>query len=191
MFVIDDSGSIKDTNPNGFDIIKEFVVDVSERLDIDLQKSLVGVILFSNTANVMFGVTQHTDKRNLLTAILNLPYRGGTTDTGAALNILRTAGQPGGALNLRNESTHIAVLMTDGVSSYPEDTLIAARALHESDIYDQVNAIGITDYVNPDELRVIASSPSFIFNSPSFKALNILEETVTQQLMICVGKLMY
>ena len=191
MFVIDDSGSIKDTNPNGFDIIKEFVVDVSERLDIDLQKSLVGVILFSNTANVMFGVTRHTDKRNLLTAILNLPYRGGTTDTGAALNILCTAGQPDGALNLRNESTHIAVLMTDGVSSYPEDTLIAARALHESDIYDQVYAIGITDYVNPSELRVIASSPSFIFNSPSFKALNILEETVTQQLMICVGKLMY
>ena len=189
MFVIDDSGSIKDTNPNGFDIIKEFVVDVSRRLDIDLQKSLVGVILFSNTANVMFGVTRYIDKRNLLTAIYNLPYRGGTTDTGAALNILRTAGQPGGALNLRNESTHIAVLMTDGVSSCPEDTLIAARALHESNIYDQVYAIGITDYIDPNELKVIASSPSFIFNSPSFKALAILEETVTQQLMICNGKL--
>ena len=79
--------------------------------------------------------------------------------------------------------------MTDGVSSYPEDTLNAARALHESNIYDQVYAIGITDYIDPNELKVIASSPSFIFNSPSFKALAILEETVTQQLMICNGKL--
>ena len=195
MFVIDDSGSIRDNNPpNGydqFDHVKDFVADVTERLDIGLQKSLVGVILFSSTANVVFGVTQHTDQFSLANAIYNLPYRGGVTETAIALDLLHTAGQPGGALNLRNDSIHIAVLLTDGVSDYPQDTETAARALHESNIYDQVYAIGVTNQINLNELKTIASDPSFVFNSTGFDILHMLEETVTQQLIRCIGKLLY
>ena len=190
MFVIDDSGSIRDTDPNGFDHIKDFVSDVTRRLDIGLQRSLVGVILFSSTANIVFGVTQHTDQFSLANAIYKLPYRGGVTETAAALDLLRSAGQPGGALNLRNESFHIAVLMTDGVSSYPENTNTAARALHESNIYDQVYAIGVTSQIDLNELKIIASDPSFVFNSPAFETLDMFEEIVTQQLMPCIGKLL-
>ena len=192
MFVIDDSGSIRDNNPpdgsyDQYDLLKGFVTGVTERLDIGLQKSLVGVILFSNTANVVFGVTQHTDQFSLANAIYNMPYREGTTETAAALNLLRTAGQPGGALNLRNDSTHIAVLLTDGVSTSGHNTYTAAMALHESNIYDQIYAIGVTNQINPDELEGIASDPSFVFSSPSFEALDTFVETVAQQLIPCVG----
>ena len=172
MFVIDDSGSIMDINPNGFDLIKHFVAGISDKLDIGLQRYLVGVILFSNTATIQFGVTQHTDKTSLLTAIDSLPYSGGNTNTAAALDLLRTAGQPGGALNLRNDSTHIAVLVTDGASTSPQGTPIAASALHESEIYDRVYAIGVTSQVDPDELNATASSPSFVFNIEDFETLS-------------------
>ena len=53
-----------------------------------------------------FGVTQHTDQASLLTAINNIPYRKGFTNTAAGLDLLRDAGQPNGDLNLRDGFTH-------------------------------------------------------------------------------------
>ena len=183
VFVIDDSGSIMDRNPNGFDLIKHFVAGISDILDIGLQRGLVGVILFSHTAIIPFGVTQHIDKTSLMSAIDSLPYRGGATNTEAALDLLRTAGQPGGALNLRNDSTHIAVLITDGASTSPLATSTATSALHESEIYNQVYVIGVTDAVDPDELNAIASNPSLVFNCVDFESLVILVEAVALQVM--------
>ena len=63
------SGSI---TASGFDLIKELVANITSTLDIGLQKSLAGVIIFNDAASVEFGVTRHTDKANLLTAINNL-----------------------------------------------------------------------------------------------------------------------
>ena len=54
---------------------------------------------------------------SLLSAINNLPYRAGFTNTAIGLNLLRTAGQPGGALNLRDGFNHITILITDGESN--------------------------------------------------------------------------
>ena len=186
VFVLDESGSI---GASGFDLIREFVANISSALDIGLQRSLVGVILFSNNANIEFSVTQHTDEASLLTAIDNLPYRGGGTNTATAIDLLRTAGQPGGALNLRNGFTHVAMLITDGRSSSQQATLTAASALHSSNIYDQVYAIGVSGAV-ATELNAIASDPSLVFFTSNFDSDSVaaLEQSVTQQLMPCVGK---
>ena len=158
-------------------------------MDIGLQRSLVGVILFSNNANIEFSVTQHTDEASLLTAVDNLPYRGGGTNTAAAIDLLHTAGQPGGALNLRNGFTHVAMLITDGRSSSQQATLTAASALHSSNIYDQVYAIGVSG-ADATELNGIASDLSLVFFTSTFDSDSVaaLEQSVTQQLMPCVGK---
>ena len=161
-------------------------------MDIGLQKSLVGVILFSSSPRIEFSVTQHTDEVSLLTAIDNLPYRGGGTNTAAALDLLRTAGQPGGTLNLRNGYTHVAMIITDGRSNNQQATLTAASALHSSNIYDQVYAIGVSGAV-ATELNAIASDPSLVFFTSTFDSDSVaaLEQSVTQQLMSCVCKLYY
>ena len=187
VFVLDESSSV---TTSGFDLIREFVASISSALDIGLQKSLVGVILFSSSPRIEFSVTQHTDEVSLLTAIDNLPYRGGGTNTAAALDLLRTAGQPGGALNLRNGYTHVAMIITDGRSSNQQATLTAASALHSSNIYDQVYAIGVSGAV-ATELNAIASDPSLVFFTSNFDSNSVaaLEQSVTQQLMPCVGKL--
>ena len=138
VFAIDESSSIANITSDGFDLIREFAANISSTLDIGLQGSLVGVILFSSNASIEFNVTRHTDEASLLTAIDKLPYRGGGTNTAAALDLLRTAGQPGGALNLRNGFTHIAALVIDGVSNDQNATLTAANALHSTNIYDHV-----------------------------------------------------
>ena len=73
-------------------------------LDIGIRRSLAGVILFNSNASVHFPVTQYTTASTLLPAINpGLPYNGGSTNTAAALDLLRTAGQTGGALQLRSE----------------------------------------------------------------------------------------
>ena len=168
-------------------MIRGFVANISIALDIGLQRSLVGTILFSTNAGIVFGVTQHTDEASLLTAIDNLPYNGGATNTAAALDLLRTAGQPGGALNLRNGFTHVAMLITDGRSNSQQATLTAASNLHSSNIYDQVYAIGVSG-ADATELNAIASDPSLVFFTGNLDSDSIveLEQNVTQQLMPCV-----
>jgi len=155
-------------------------------LDIGLQRSLVGTILFNSTASVHFDVKQHTTQASLLTAIRNIPYRSGGTNIAAALNLLRTAGQiPGGALKLRSGFTHIAILVTDGRSSSVNS---AASALHASNIYDQVYAVGVSG-ADRNQLNAIASDPSLVFFTSNFDgtAIASLEQSVTQQLMPCIG----
>ena len=113
----------------------------------------------------------------------------GLTDTAAGLDLLRTAGEPGGALNLRDGFTHVAILITDGESN-GGNTTAAALALHDVNIYSEIYAVGV-DQANTDELKLIASSPSFVFFTEDFDsaAITSLEQSVTQELMPCVGKL--
>ena len=188
VFVLDESGSI---GASRFDLIREFVANISSALDIGLQRSLVGVILFSSNTRLAFNVTQHTDEASLLTAIDNLPYSGGGTNTAAAIDFLRTAGQPGGALNLRNGYTHVAMLITDGRSNSQQATITAASNLHSSNIYNQVYAIGVSG-ADATELNAIASDPSLVFFTSDFDSESVaaLEESVTEQLQPCIdGKL--
>ena len=187
VFVLDESGSIGRTR---FQLIREFVASISRVLDIGLQRSLVGVISFSDLASLNFGVTQYTDQTSLLSAIGRLPYRTGFTNTAAALNLLRIAGQPGGALNLRDGFTHVAILITDGESNRG-NTTAAAHELHASNIYTEIYAVGV-DRADMDELSLIASERSLVFFDSDFDSAAIasLEQSVTEMLMPCIkGKL--
>ena len=186
VFVLDVSGSIRATR---FQMIREFTEQISMLLDIGMQRSLVGVILFSDDADIHFPVTQHTDASTLLPALNpGLPYNGGGTDTDVALNLLRTAGQNGGELQLRPGYIHIAMVVTDGRSDDERATLRAARALHASNIYDKVYAVGISG-ADVTELNAIASDPSLVFFTTNFDnaAITALQLNVTREL--CSSKL--
>ena len=182
VFVLDESGSIGRAR---FELIREFVANVSLVLDIGSQRSLVGVISFSSRAAIEFNVTQHTDLNRLLLAIEQIPYRRGGTSIAAGLNLLHTAGQPGGALNLRDGFTHVAILITDG-SSGQRATATAAAALHASNIYSEVYAVGVGG-ADVSQLNLIASEPSLVFFDNNFDsaAISSLEQSVTRQLMSC------
>ena len=167
-----------------FQMIREFTEEVSKMLDIDTQRSLVGVILFSNTATVHFPVNKYTNTSALLAAINpGLPYNSiGGNDTAAALNLLCTSGQPGGALGLRPGYSHVAVIVTDGESSNEMATLIAANKLRTTGIYHQIYAVGISG-ADVTELYVIAGDPSHVFFISNFNstAIAALQQNVIQK----------
>ena len=143
--------------------------------------SAVGVILFASSAHIQFNLQTYTSLSSLLSAINQLPYSSGGTDTAEALTLLLSTAQ-NGLLGLRNDSSKIAIVITDGESNNPSATLSAAAALHASNIFE-VYAVGI-DGAYVSELEGIASIPEFVFFTDLFSSdsMHKLLERILPQL---------
>ena len=144
-------------------------------------RSSVGVILFDSNAHIQFSLQTYTSLNSLLSAINNLPYSGGGTDTAEALTLLLSSAQ-NGTLGLRNDSFKVVIVITDGRSSSSSATLSAAARLHASNIFD-VYAVGVDGAYLP-ELQGIASSPDFVFFTSSFNSTGLqqLQDGILPQL---------
>ena len=182
VFVIDTSGSISLSN---FQMIRNFVANITTELIQNSPRSAVGVILFGSNAHIEFNLQAYPNLNTLLSAIYRLPYSGGGTDTAEALTLLLSSAQ-NGTLGLRNDSSNVAIVITDGRSNSRSATLSAARSLHASNIFD-VFAVGI-DGASITELQGIASSPEFVFFTSSFTGTRLqqLQDRILPEL--CNGK---
>ena len=178
VFVIDTSGSIGFSR---FQLIREFVGNITAELINNSPSSAVGVILFGSSANIQFNLRAHTSLSTLLSAINQLPYNGGGTDTADALRLLLSSAQ-NGRLGLRSSSSNVAIVITDGFSNSRSATLSAAAALHASNLFDAY-AIGVNG-ADLTELQRIASDPKFVFFSNSFNTFDLqqLQDRVLQEL---------
>ena len=178
VFVIDTSSSIGSSR---FQLIKEFTANITAELIRNSPRSAVGVILFGSNAHIQFTLQTYTSQSSLLSAINNLPYSGGGTDTAEALQLLLSTAQ-NGVLGLRNDSSKVAIVITDGRSNSLSATLSAAAALHASNIFD-VFAVGVDGAYLP-ELEGMASSPELVFFTSYFNSTGLqqLQDSVIPQL---------
>lgn len=171
VFVIDASSSI---DRYRFQQIQELATSIAAELISGSPRGAiaVGVILFSSNAHIELNLLPYTNLSMLLSAIYQLPYdRGATSETARALSLLLSTAQ-NGTLQLRNNSSKFAIVITDGDSNNQSATLLAANALHASDIFT-VYAVGVgTSYLL--ELRAIASSSEFIFRSTGYSIFEIM-----------------
>ena len=183
VFVIDTSSSIRTAN---FQNIRQFTANITTELFHNSINPAVGVITFNNSARLYFNLQAHADLSTLLSAIENIPYHGGNINTADALELLLTTAE-NGSLGLRNDSSKIAIVITDGASTDPDATSLAATTLHASNIFD-VYAVGIAG-ANRVELQRIASGPEpdFVLFADSFADLRQLEENILPEL--CISKL--
>jgi len=213
-FVLDVSVSIGNINDTYFKIIKNFAKDVSRFLDIGMNDSLVGVILFGRDAWISFDLQEYPVKDDLIEAIDNIVSTGITkhnrtgTNIPAALKLLETAGQSHGALRLRNDQNKpkIVIFVTDGrvnirrieqitgKAAKKDDKKVlkdAADSLHEQQIYQQIFAIGVNGKKKIDraELELIATDKSkvFIFDKTNLTVFEELHKNLTS--MACNRKL--
>ena len=154
-------------------------MNVTNFLAIGPDDSLVGVITFSNVAHLSFNLTNHSSTATLIPALRDLTFLGSTTHTDDALQVLLATAQ-NGSMGLRDGRAHVAVVVTDGMSTEPDNTIAAARDLHAAGIYE-VYAAGLGN-ADIDELNNISSDPSLVFNSNQFnlETINQLTDTIAE-----------
>ena len=183
VFIIDTSSSIGSFQ---FQMVREFVDNVTTSFKLNSPESSVGIITYDNFARILFTLGTHTSLTTLSPAINpGLPYfRGFGTNTADALRLLLSTAQ-NGVLGIRNETSNIVIIITDGRSDNQFSTRSAAAALHAANIFD-VYAIGYGS-ADINELNTIASDPNFVYFTNFFNrfAIQDLQMNVTNQLCSC------
>ena len=181
VFAIDTSSSIGSYR---FQLVRELIENITTSIKLNSPETSFGLITFDNYARFEFNITRHTDLSTLLPAINpGLPYyHGYNTNTASALSLLLYASPKGGLLQLRNETSKVAIVITDGYSSSSSSLQSAANSLHAANVYD-VYAVGIGNN-NYYELQLIASDPSFVFSTYNLTTLTsqLLGEDVVDHL---------
>ena len=179
VFVIDTSSIIGSTK---FQLVREVIENITINIKVNSPETLFGLITFDDHARLEFSISKHTDLSTLLPAINpGLPYYGGiNTNKLSAINLLLSGSVPGGFLQLRDKTSKIAIVITDGISSSYSSLQSAANSLHAENIFD-VYAVGIGSH-SYSELQLIASDPSFVFSR------NLYSNLTARQLVQDINK---
>lgn len=191
VFIIDQSGSIGTAN---FQLVRMFVHSIVSGLDVGLNRVRVGVVLYNDKAEALVYLNTFKNKQNLLNFIKILPYSGGGTKTGAALNFTRESvftKERGSRTNAGVQQ--VAVVITDGESQ--DSVLEAAAFLRRSGVI--VYSVGVEN-ANEVELIQMATHPPnehvFIVNSFAeltplkLKLQKVLCYNILRQAVTAVGR---
>ncbi|KAG8442862.1 hypothetical protein GDO86_011610 [Hymenochirus boettgeri] len=177
VFLIDESSSIGTLN---FQLTRVFLHKVISALDIGLNSVRVGLVLYSDEPRLEFKLNTFTEEYEMLDYITKLPYRGGKTYTGAALDFIRKKmfTKQGGS-RADQGVQQIAVIMTNGQSL--DNFTKSASKLRRSGV--EVFAVGFQD-VSKSELKSIASHPpnKHVTTVESFLQLSNLELRLQKRL---------
>lgn len=184
VFLVDGSSSIGTKN---FQEVRLFLRSLASGLDIGPDNIRIGLAQYSNDPHQEFLLKDHMEKTALLAALDSFPYRTGGTETGKAIDFLRTqyfTKEAGSRANQR--VPQIAVVITDGDSA--DDVTVPAQSLRKHGV--TVFAIGVGN-ANQNELESIANRPPqrFKFTIDSFQALQRLTKGLLQTVCVSVEDL--
>ncbi|XP_029984108.1 LOW QUALITY PROTEIN: collagen alpha-1(XII) chain-like [Sphaeramia orbicularis] len=175
VLLVDGSWSIGRIN---FKTIRNFIARMVSVFDIGPDRVQIGLAQYSGDPKTEWHLNAHPTKASLLNAVANLPYKGGNTMTGYALNyILQNNFKPN--VGLREDSRKIGVLITDGKSQ--DEIVFSSQNLRDSGI--ELYAIGVKN-ADENELRSIASDPDDIhmYNVNDFQFLLDIVDDLTVNL---------
>ncbi|XP_035686817.1 mucin-like protein [Branchiostoma floridae] len=170
VFLLDGSGSI--TAPN-FEITKSFVQNTTSDFQIGTAHTQVGVVQYEDNPYDEFPLNQYATLDELLTAIRNITYRGGGTQTGKAIDhvVDNSLTESHGA---RPGVPKVVIVVTDG-QSWDSVVAPAQRANHSGII---MVAIGVGSGYDINELMEIASSNDTLGTVTDFALLERLKEDI-------------
>ncbi|XP_030278177.1 collagen alpha-6(VI) chain-like [Sparus aurata] len=177
VFIVDESGSIGTAN---FKMVRTFLHSIVSGLEISWAKVRVGIVMYSNGASPQVYLDSFDDKSELLNFIKILPYRGGGTNTGAALNYARDNVFIKARGSRKEQGVQqVAVVITDGKSQ--DDVSTAAADLRRAGV--TIYAIGVKE-ANKALLDQMASYPhnKHVFNVDNFEKLKGLELSLQKSL---------
>ncbi|OXB65928.1 hypothetical protein ASZ78_002676 [Callipepla squamata] len=175
VIVVDTSTSIAQEN---FQKVKSFLSSLVSSLDVGLETIRIGLAQYSNEAYQVFLLNQHLLKNDVLEQIRDLPYRGGETYTGRALDFVSTVYfKESAGSRAKGYVPQLTILITGGMSS--DEVEQPAKKLRYRGISIYVVGIGIQ---NTTELQQITSKPfhKYLYSVDSFDDLPDLSTRLLQ-----------
>ncbi|KAI3358758.1 hypothetical protein L3Q82_014723 [Scortum barcoo] len=182
VFVIDSSESV---GPENFDLVKDFVNALIDRLSVSREATRIGVVLYSHVDKVVVSLQQQSSQDDVKAAVRKMPYLGEGTFTGSAIhraNQLFQASRPG--------VRKVAVVLTDGQAD-PRDVMQfeeTATEAHAERV--EMFVIGVVNNTDPlfeefqAEMNVIASDPDeeHVYLIDDFRSLPTLESNILSRI---------
>ncbi|KAI5616691.1 collagen alpha-1(XII) chain isoform X1 [Silurus asotus] len=175
VLLVDGSWSIGRLN---FKTIRSFISRMVGVFDIGPDRVQIGLAQYSGDPKTEWHLNAHKTKESLMEAVASLPYKGGNTMTGLALNYILQNNFKAN-VGMRPNSRKIGVLVTDGKSQ--DDIIANSQNLRDSGI--ELYAIGVKN-ADENELRSIASDPDEIhmYNVMDFSFLFDIVDDLTNNL---------
>ena len=61
VFILDSSGSIQEDDPGNWDLLKSFIINAADTLEVSADGTHVGLVQFSNRAELIFKLDECSD----------------------------------------------------------------------------------------------------------------------------------
>ncbi|XP_054836734.1 matrilin-4 [Eublepharis macularius] len=153
VLVIDGSKSVR---PQNFELVKQFVNQIVDFLDVSSHGTRVGLVQYSSRVRTEFPLNKYTTAEDVKKAVQRVQYMEKGTMTGLALKHMleHSFSDAEGARPLSQNIPRIGLVFTDGRSQ--DDITEWAKRAKESGIV--MFAVGVGKAVE-SELRAIASEP--------------------------------
>ncbi|KAK1795665.1 hypothetical protein P4O66_001158 [Electrophorus voltai] len=179
VLLIDGSKSVR---PQNFELVKQFVNQVVERLDVSARGTRVGLIQYSSRVRTEFPLSMYQTKDEIKAAVMKVEYMEKGTMTGLALKhmVENSFSEAEGARAASKNIPRVGLVFTDGRSQ--DDITEWAKKAKDAGI--TMYAVGVGKAVE-DELREIASEPveKHFFYTADFTAISQIAENL--KLNVC------
>uniref|UniRef100_F7EVM1 Collagen type XIV alpha 1 chain n=1 Tax=Monodelphis domestica TaxID=13616 RepID=F7EVM1_MONDO len=173
VILVDGSWSIGRFN---FRLVRLFLENLVTAFNVGANKTRIGLAQYSGDPRIEWHLNTFSTKDAVIDAVRNLPYKGGNTLTGLALNyIFENSFKP--EAGARTGVSKIGILITDGKSQ--DDIIPASKTLRDSGV--ELFAIGVKN-ADVAELQEIASEPdsTHVYNVAEFDLMHTVVEGLTK-----------
>uniref|UniRef100_A0A3Q1AVE1 VWFA domain-containing protein n=1 Tax=Amphiprion ocellaris TaxID=80972 RepID=A0A3Q1AVE1_AMPOC len=179
VLLIDGSKSVR---PQNFELVKKFVNQVVDSLDVSAHGTRVGLVQYSSRVRTEFPLNMYHTADEIKAAVMKVEYMEKGTMTGLALKHMleNSFSEAEGARPSGRNIPRVGLVFTDGRSQ--DDITEYAKKAKEAGI--TMYAVGVGKAVE-DELRVIASEPleKHFYYTTDFTAISTIAENL--KLNVC------
>uniref|UniRef100_A0A8C9P223 VWFA domain-containing protein n=1 Tax=Spermophilus dauricus TaxID=99837 RepID=A0A8C9P223_SPEDA len=182
VLLVDGSKSVR---PQNFELVKRFVNQIVDFLDVSPEGTRIGLVQFSSRVRTEFPLGRYGTAAEVKQAVMAVEYMERGTMTGLALRhmVEHSFSEAQGARPRALNVPRVGLVFTDG-RSQDDISVWAARAKEEGIV---MYAVGVGKAVE-EELREIASEPAelHVSYSPDFSTMTHLLENLKGS--ICPGE---
>ncbi|XP_061583029.1 matrilin-4 isoform X4 [Cololabis saira] len=179
VLLIDGSKSVR---PQNFELVKKFVNQVVDSLDVSVHGTRVGLVQYSSRVRTEFPLNMYHTAEEIKAAVMKVDYMEKGTMTGLALKQMleNSFSEAEGARPASRNIPRVGLVFTDGRSQ--DDISEYAKKAKEAGI--TMYAVGVGKAVE-DELREIASEPmeKHFYYTTDFNAISTIAENL--KLNVC------